>query len=338
MARTTPTGAVEWHRVGDGAVPVSPSRSAVWEQVSLPLAARRLDADVLHIPDGGAPWWQPVPTVVTIYETTSWSRRESTISPDFYQDRVLPAAYHRAAALMTVSQTVRRQILARWPALLPKLHVVTPGVGEHFLDAEPDRDPIVISNRIVPEPYILYVGGAAPRKRLMWALQAWWASSGSRATLVICGVEPNEEAEVLRMVPRELREKVIFAPFMEEAEMPRLFMRAVAVLYPSLAEGSGLPVIEAQAVGTRVLFSAVGSLADLQGPGAVVLPVDDLPAWVRTLGLIMQSRSAVYGPDRIARAWAAQYSWESYVQRTLAVYDSVRQLPSIRTVRQTTSS
>lgn len=338
IARTTPTGAVEWHMIGEGRQPTSPARSALWEQVALPLAARRIHADVLHVPDGGAPWWQPVPTVVTIYDSTSWDRRESTANPDAYQDRVLPAAYHRAAALLTVSQTMRRQLLARWPMLQPKLHVVSPGVGENFLEAEPDRHPIVIDRQVVDEPYVLYVGGAEPRKRLLWALQAWWASCGSRATLVICGINPHEEADVLRMVPRELRDRVIFAPFIGETDMPRLYMRAIAVLYPSLAEGAGLPVIEAQAVGTRVLFSAVGNLSDLQGPGAVVLPVDDLPAWVRTLGLIMQSRSASHGPGRIARAWASQYSWESYVQRTLAVYDSVRKLPSIRTVGQPTSS
>jgi glycosyltransferase involved in cell wall biosynthesis len=84
-----------------------------------------------------------------------------------------------------------------------------------------------------------------------------------------------------------------------------------------------MPVIEAQAVGTRVLFSDVGSLTELKGPGAVVLPVDDLQAWVRTIDLLLQSRSTSYGPDRIARAWARQYSWDAYTDRTLAVYHSV---------------
>ena len=101
-------------------------------------------------------------------------------------------------------------------------------------------------------------------------------------------------------------------------------MRATAVLYPSLYEGFGLPVIEAQAVGTPILFSDVGSLSELKGPGAVVLPVDDLPAWVRAAAHILDTRSGVPGPDRVARAWARQYSWEAYTDRTLAVYDSVR--------------
>jgi glycosyltransferase involved in cell wall biosynthesis len=84
-----------------------------------------------------------------------------------------------------------------------------------------------------------------------------------------------------------------------------------------------MPVVEAQAVGTRVLFSDVGSLSELKGPGAVVLPVDDLQAWVRTIDLLLQARTTSPGPDRIAREWARQYSWDAYTDRTLAVYHSV---------------
>ena len=74
-----------------------------------------------------------------------------------------------------------------------------------------------------------------------------------------------------------------------------------------------------------MLFSDVGSLTELKGPGAVVLPVDDLAG----LGADDRPAAAVAcprlrRPDRIARAWARQYSWDAYTDRTLAVYDMVR--------------
>ena len=126
------------------------------------------------------------------------------------------------------------------------------------------------------------------------------------------------------MVPRELQDRLIIAAVVGDDDMPRLYMRAAAVLYPSLYEGFGLPVIEAHAVGTPILCSDAGALSDLKGPGAVALPVDDLSAWVRAAANILSSRSGVSGPDRIAREWARQYSWDAYIERTLAVYDSVR--------------
>jgi glycosyltransferase involved in cell wall biosynthesis len=338
ITRTSVSGAVDWHlfanrpdlpmHVPNESCNVSvfetPGyRFAAWEQYSLPAAAARLKVDVLHAPATTAPWWQPVPTVVTVHDAIPWqSQDDPHWRPGFYRDRVLPAAYHRASAVMTVSDTSRRDILARWPALKPKLHVVSPGVDERYLEAMPDRRPLVLGDREVKDPYLLYLGGADPRKRLMWALQAWW-TGGAQASMVVCGLEAGAHAQVRSSVPRHLQDKLILAPFVSEDDMPRLYMRAAAVLYPSLYEGFGMPVVEAQAVGTRVLFSDVGSLSELKGPGAIVLPVDDLQAWVRTIDLVLQARSTSYGPDRIARAWARQYSWDAYTDRTLAVYSSV---------------
>lgn len=338
IARTSASGAIAWHLFGDRPdrpmqapdascqVAVFETRGfrfAAWEQYSLPAAAARAGADLLHSPGTTAPWWQPVPTVVTVHDTIPWQSPDDPYwRPGPYRDRVLPSAYHRASAVITISDTSRRDILARWPALKPKLHVISLGVDERYLEAEPDREPIVIGGQPLSEPYLLYLGGADPRKRLMWALQAWWSGAARRATMVVCGLEPGAHARIRGTVPRELQDRLILAPFVREEDMPRLYMRAAAVLYPSLYEGFGMPVVEAQAVGTRVLFSDVGSLSELKGPGAVVLPVDDLEAWVRTVDLMLASRSTP-GPDRIARAWARQYSWDAYVERTLAVYHSV---------------
>jgi glycosyltransferase involved in cell wall biosynthesis len=338
VRRTASTGAIEWHLLADRPdrpihAPDPACRVEVWEtrgyrfhsweQWSLPRAAERIEADLLHAPGTSAPWWQPVPTVATVHDTIPWQKRDGADTFDPYRDWLLPATYHRAAAIITISQNSRKDILARWPKLKPKLHVVSLGVDERYLEAEPDHAPIVIGDRVVTQPYLLYLGGADPRKRVMWALQAWWKGAADRTLLVICGLEPSAHADVRRGVPRELQDKVIIAPFMDEADMPRLYMRAAAVLYPSLYEGFGLPVVEAQAVGTPVLFSAVGSLGELNGPGAIMLPVDDLPAWARTVATLLDSRRVGAGPDRIARAWAQQYSWEAFVERTLAVYDSV---------------
>lgn len=335
--RTATGGALRWHLLADRpdhsmwvpqheAVEVTVFKAAAgrllgWEQWSLPAAARQLGVDVLHSPDTTLPWWQPVPAVVTIQKTDPTLDTGSS-EPQFYRDRLIPSAYHRARAIITISNSARRDILARWPALRPKLHVVSPGVHDRYLEAEPDWSPISIGDRMVSEPYLLYVGGSDARKRLAWALQTWWGCAAANLALVACGLDPATHADARRMVPRHVQDRLHLAPFIPESEMPRLYMRASAVLYPSIGGGFGLPVIEAQAVGTPVLFSDAGHLAELKGPGAVVLPVDDMQSWVRAANLIV-GRPAARGPDRIARAWASQYSWDAHVSRTLDIYDAV---------------
>jgi alpha-1,3-rhamnosyl/mannosyltransferase len=338
IKRTAQSGAVQWHLLSDRPdlplhVPPEVScdtsifetpgyRFRTWEQWSLPRRAKQLRVDLLHAPALSMPWWHPVPTVVTVHDTIPWRHEEAYWPAGFYLDRLLPSAYHRAAAVMTISDSSRRDILARWPALKPTLHVVPLGVDERYLDAQMDARPIEIDGRLVAEPYLLYLGGADPRKRLMWALQTWWHSA-TATSLVVCGVAAHARDSVRAMVPSHFQDRLVLAPFISEDDMPRLYMRAAAVLYPSLYEGFGLPVVEAQAVGTPVLFSDVASLSELKGPGAVVLPVDDLQAWVRTVANIVNSSTRLAGSDRIARAWARQYSWDACVERTLAVYHSV---------------
>lgn len=338
IRRTAASGAVQWHLLSNRSdLPIHvPSeqgcevsvfetpgyRFQTWEQWSLPNRVRRLQVDLLHSPAISMPWWQPVTNVVTVHDTIPWNNQDDYWPAGFYRDRLLPASYHRAAAIMTISDCSRRDILARWPALQPKLHVVPLGVDERYLEAQPDGRRIEIGGQIIGEPYLLYIGGADPRKRLSWALQTWWGSSVPGLSLVVCGVERSAHDDVRRMVPRHLHERLIIAPFVSETEMPRLYMRAEAVLYPTLYEGFGLPAVEAQAVGTPVLFSDVGSLTELKGPGAVVLPVDDLSAWVRAVDSIAGSSSRLAGPDRVARAWARQYSWDAHIDRTLDVYEA----------------
>lgn len=341
IRRTAESGAVHWHllanrpdlpmqapdhaSIGVSVFETPGYRFRSWEQWSLPNTARSLGVDMLHAPGLTAPWWQPLPTVVTVHDAIPWQGNEPAWPAGFYRDRVLPAAYSRAAAIITISDSSRRDLLAKWPHLQPRLHVIPLGIDEQYLESELDRAPIVIDGAVVEEPYVLYLGGSDPRKRLAWALQAWWNQTPPVPPLVVCGVEAASHDRIRQMVPRHLHDRLHLASFIAEDDMPRVYMHAAAVLYPTLYEGFGLPVVEAHAVGTPVLFSDVGSLSELKGPAAVVLPVDDLEAWVRALGSILKSKALKFGADPIARAWARQYSWDACADRTLDVYQEVVQ-------------
>jgi glycosyltransferase involved in cell wall biosynthesis len=336
VRRSAADGSAEWHLLGDRrdwpmhapghervqatVVETRGFRFHAWEQWTLPRLARHVDADVLHAPATTMPWWQPVPSVVTINDVIPWEKPDAG---SFYRGRLLPAAYHRASAVLTISQTSCRDIVARWPALKTKLHVVSPGVDQRYLDTTPEACDIVIGDRPVQPPYLVYLGGSDPRKRLDWALEVWREVASTRpVSLVVCGLRKDEHAAIVARVPPLLHDRLYLAPFVSEAEMPRLYMRAAAVLYPTLYEGFGLPVVEAHAVGTPVLFSDVGSLSELKGPGAVVLPVSDRREWMAATNKALDT---VRTSDFISKArnWAMQFSWDAYVNRTLKVYESV---------------
>jgi alpha-1,3-rhamnosyl/mannosyltransferase len=138
--------------------------------------------------------------------------------------------------------------------------------------------------------------------------------------LVLCGIERTTQEKIRQTIPEELRPRVCFAPFIAEAEMPCLYQNAVTVLYPTLYEGFGFPALEAQAVGTPVIFSALGSLGELRGPGAIVLPAQDLGAWIEARRRLVVQRGMRSSPDEQARRWARGFSWDASAERHLEIY------------------
>jgi glycosyltransferase involved in cell wall biosynthesis len=291
-----------------------------WEQLALPNRCRRLRVDVLHSTATTLPWWQPVPTVVTIHDALPWLQDEPGWPRGWYLDRVLPAAFRKCAAVITISESSRNDILRQWPQLAEKLHVIPHGIADRYLsEAIPPPGEALQAAGVRP-PYLLYLGGLVPRKRLPWAIRILEEVEDRRVRLVVCGVESSAHNQVYATLRAELRERVCFAPFIDEADMPSVYRHALAVLYPTLYEGFGFPVLEAQAVGTPVLHSTVSSLAELQGPGSVALPADDLDAWTAACRRLVASRRGAPRPDEKARQWARRFSWDVCADRHMSVY------------------
>ena len=337
---TASSGAVEWHLLADRPdlpmhVPAAPGchvelfstrgyRFHAWEQWSLPRRTQQLGADLLHAPAIAVPWWQPVPTVVNILDVIPWLGQDAAWPAGPYRDRLLPAAFRRASAVVTISDQSRRDILARWPELKPKLHVVSLGVDQRYLEAEWDSQPPTVGGKAISGPYLLYLGGSEPRKRAMWAIQTWLGLNAGDVSLVCCGLEPGAHASLRAAVPPERQHQFIAAPYIGESDMPHLYMSAVAVLYPTLYEGFGLPVIEAHAAGTPVLFSDVGSLSELKGPAAVVLPPNELASWIGAVTDILHgSARDRRESSKAAREWAKGFSWKRYVNEMVSLYNRI---------------
>ena len=169
------------------------------------------------------------------------------------------------------------------------------------------------------------VHGSLERKRFSWALEILREIIKVEPKLVLaaCGFSRAEADAVLMQLPEELKENVILLPFVEEESMPALYRGAVVVLYPTLYEGFGLPVVEAIASGTPIVFSALGSLAEFQGPGAIVIEPYNRDAWVSAV--VNVARAGSYRNDFGAegRRWAQKFSWHESARKHFEIYSAV---------------
>lgn len=294
-------------------------RFRAWEQIALPWLARRLACDVLHCPGTWCPYWQPIPTVVTLHDTLPWTDDQPR---DAFVRYVAPAAYRRASAIVAPSDSSRSDITSMWPDLVHTTSTIPWGVANAYLSVEPHAPGGVHVAHGARSPYLLYFGGEIPRKRLDWALQIWQrvVADWPELRLVLCGLQAPEKFKH--------DDRVTSLSFVPEADMPALYASAEAVLYPTLYEGFGFPALESQATGTPVLMSAVGSLRELAGPGAILLPVNDLDGWIAAVKSAPQHRRAT---AEAAREWARRFTWTAVWSEFQKVYERAATMSVSRT-------
>ncbi len=251
-------------------VPPRPARGLaghLWEQSVLP---RLSGAGIL---------WSPANTgplvlerqVVTIHDTIVLDHPEwfNPIFAAWYRV-LIPGLARRARRVLTVSACSRERILA-WTGINPShVTVIPPGVDPlHFHPASEQEMTAVREHHGLPNRYLLALGSVEPRKNLERVLAAWDAVHRDFADtwLVIAG----GAAASHRRTGAAGAPQVHFLGYAGENCLAGLYAGAQALVFASLDEGFGLPMIEAMACGTPVIASMAGALPETAGGAAYLI-------------------------------------------------------------------
>ncbi len=295
-------------------------RFHLWEQIGLPLRTFKRNIDLLHCTESTLPLWQPKPTVVTVHDTLMWDELNGGKLEKIYFNSLLPAAMDKCTAIITISESSKKDILNKWPWCESKLSVIPHGIASEYFSEAHLELPLRLQSQIGEAPYIVYLGGPSERKRFSWALNILAHCKHTPLKLIACGFGAEARHQACDNLPPELRNNVHFAEFLPDSDLLALYKNARAVLYPTLYEGFGFPAVEAQAAGIPVIFSALGSLAELIGPLAMVVPPFDLDAWLAALDEALAMGETRLQKARAAKAWAQKFTWSASFEQHLAVY------------------
>lgn len=167
-------------------------------------------------------------------------------------------------------------------------------------------------------PFILFVGTVEPRKNLHRVIEAFRELDAAEMELILVGPQGWKEdvddpldgshgrARTLGYLPRE--------------ELDVLYADAAAVVYPSLAEGFGLPVLEAMANGAAVVTSAGTATEEVAGDAAILVDPLDVGAIARALQRLIDDPALAAALGSAARARASTFTWERTAELAAAVY------------------
>jgi glycosyltransferase involved in cell wall biosynthesis len=294
-----------------------------YEQCTLPLRARAEAVDLLHSLGYVAPLRLHCRSVVTVHDVhhlaygrlREWPRR-------LLLGRMVRQSVRRAAAVITDSQYARDRVARAYDVppgsidvvwLAPNPRLSQPP-GELMADMPELGD---------PRPYLVAFGGVAPNKNLRRLLRAFALARDRHDLahrLVLVGRLPD--ALQVRDTPG-----VVATGYLEETALAGVLRGADALIYPSLYEGFGLPVVEAMAAGIPVVCSHVAALPEVAGDAALYLDPLDVADMASKLARIAQDPALRRDLRAKGCARAAVFSWERAARETLAVYRRVLRPP-----------
>ncbi len=297
----------------------------LWTHLRLSGEMARCRPDVLFVPAHIVPIVHQRATVVTIHDLgylhfpaahPALSRR--------YLDWSTRWSVRAARRVIAVSGATRDDLITMLKTPHEKITVVHHGVRPASA-RPPDAAARATLERLgISRPYALFLGTVQPRKNLRRLIRAFRlvVDAGLPHTLVIAG-RMGWLAEPIRaeVAACGLTDRVHFAGYVADDDLPALYTGADVFAFPSLYEGFGMPALEALSYGVPVVASKTTSLPEVVGDvGLLVDPEDEEAIGAALVRILtddaLRARLARAGPER-----AAQFSWERCARETLAVLE-----------------
>lgn len=284
-------------------------------------------------------WTYPLPILVegarniyTIHDLVPLRFPGTTLDNKSFHFALLKRLCAEAAALCTVSEASRRDIVAFFPEVEGRVFNTYQSL-DSFPDAPSARlltEGHEIDERygLASEGYFLFCGSLEPKKNIGRLVRAFLASGTSRK-LVVIGAMAWKSEEDSQMIDYGVSVgRIVRLDYVSRAMLDILVTHARAVLFPSLTEGFGLPVLEAMALGAPVLTSGEAALPEVAGEAAVRVDAYDIASIEAGITRLDQDDALCRVLAVAGRAQAAFFSPARYQERLASLYRAVLGLPS----------
>jgi len=270
-----------------------------------------------------------IPTVVMLHDLTAFipgiqGTHESHLV--LKEKLFVQLALQKSRAVISVSENTKKDCLQYFKVKSEKIKVIYPGNKEqlHPISDEAAINDVLKKNGL-PEKFLLSVSTLEPRKNIVNMIKAYQEydaeAAGTCPPLLVVGKKGWYYEEFFQLVTDlKLEDKVIFTGFLPEEILPVLYSRATLVLYPSLYEGFGSPVLEAMSCGAPVITSNNSSLPEVAGDAALMIdPYSILE--------IKEAIKKIITDDTLRRELrerglkrAQNFSWQKFSQELMLVF------------------
>lgn len=300
-------------------------RKAWWTQAIMPGVLRRERASLLHALQFVAPLSAPCPTVVTVHDLGYRHFPDTVEQPRrTYYRLLVPRSLARAAAIVCNSEATAADVRASFPAVAASVHA-TPFGTPRWVSGRATS-----TERSADAPF-LFVGTLEPRKNLEGLLRAYGQFRQERQgsgkmvpALHLVGGRGWRDAAIRHLLaPLTEAGHVVVLDYCGPEELWQQYRLARALLFPSLHEGFGFPILEAMSAGLPVVTADRGAMAEVGGDAALLVDPESSAALVNALHQLVDDPTR--GQELVQRGFRRlrQFTWERTASLTVDVYRHV---------------
>lgn len=286
--------------------------------------------DVLFSPSHYTPLFTPTKSVIYLMDM-SFERfgTEYFTNYDINQlKKWTPLSVKKAKKVLTISEFSKGEIVKLYGTDPAKIEVVYPAFDKEVYHGKVPKTKVVSVKKKygITGSYLIYWGTLQPRKNITRLIDAFAKLDRPQLKLVIAGKKGWLYDQILEQSKSlGIENKVIFTGFAPNDDLPALIKGSRAFVLPSLYEGFGMPVVEAQAVGTPVVVSAVSSLPEIAGESGIY--IDD-PMSVGSIKQALEKVLALTNSERIklikmGKENTKRFDWDLSAQKILNILKSV---------------
>lgn len=287
----------------------------IWYDLKLPLALRKIKADVFVSPDGFCSLATKVPQCLVVHDLAFLHQpaaiKKSHLS--FYK-HYTPKFLKKAKSVATVSRFSKEDIMQQYNVPAERIDVVYSAVKKVFRPLSFEKQQLIKDKYTAGHEYFLYTGAIHPRKNLVNLLKAFSLfkkrlQSGMR--LVLAGRLAWKNNEFLQLLQTyKYKDDVVMTGYLPEEELATLTASAYALVYPSLFEGFGVPVLEAAQCRVPVLTSTGTSMQEIGEDAALYFNPNDHADIADKMMLIYKDEDLRSRMIEKGELIAGKYSWE----------------------------
>jgi alpha-1,3-rhamnosyl/mannosyltransferase len=297
-----------------------------WENSWLPLQARRMRLDVLHHLGGTLPFvgsgggTRPVLTVYDLQPLVHPERFGR--AKRLWLRAVLPRSAHRARMVLTLSEHVRQQVVRHLGTPAEQVLVAPPGVREARTGATQAAAAARERYRLAG-PLLLYPAISYPHKNhdvLVRAMPAVLAHHPDAK--LVCTGRPGPHDEHIGELARRLgvARAVRRLGRIPRRDLDALFDAAAGLVFPSIHEGFGLPLLEAMARGRPILAADASAIPEIVGTNGLLLGPDDHAAWAEAIVELLGNPADAAALADAAGRGAKRFRWDETTPSLVALY------------------